>query len=164
MLDQDQDTQIIAAGSSRKETDEIETSAKILEFLTGHRDASTGSEIEDAIEGRTLLIRKGLRRLFDERKVSRIGGGKKGDPYLYSVCGFPVPTYIREQENKKPEIGLNDSKKRTNACSRKTSILTLLSKLGNKKTSFSRRVKIAPPRGKGGQPDNPGRIWRGHRG
>ncbi len=119
MLDQDQDTQIIAAGSSRKETDEIETSAKILEFLTGHRDASTGSEIEDAIEGRTLLIRKGLRRLFDERKVSRIGGGKKGDPYLYSVCGFPVPTYIREQENKKPEIGLNDSKKRTNACSRK---------------------------------------------
>jgi hypothetical protein len=59
--------------------------------------------IREEVEGRTKLVTAALRVAVAAGKVERMGGGRKGDPYLYTlpsgISGFRVPIPKVEPEN-----------------------------------------------------------------
>ena len=64
-------------------------------------EGKTEPEIDEQVDGKTILKRKALRAAFEKGRVTREGSGKKGDPYKYS---FPCSDHIvgtREQESEK---------------------------------------------------------------
>jgi hypothetical protein len=96
-----------ALGGTRQEADEAAVFAAILDYLTSQTAPVEESDIHDAVEGRKGIKVRALRQLVKDGKVTRIGGGRRGDPFLYSVSGSLVPAYIREPENQKPNISLS---------------------------------------------------------
>jgi len=97
VLELDQTGALRALGS-KAEVDVNETSALVLEALQGgplNRD-----EILDRIERNRSIIIKTIARLFDEKKITREGTGKKGDPFIYKNSVLPFPGTI---ENGKTE-------------------------------------------------------------
>ena len=77
----------------------------ILEFLTDNR--TDEKSIQGAISGSTALIRKALRELVDEGKVSRDGAGHKGDPYQYENILVSRFDYIGEQQKREKQENEN---------------------------------------------------------
>ncbi len=63
----------------------------------------TEPEIRELTEGRTQVQSAALRKLVAEESVTRVGVGRRGDPYRYKTARSLVPTICREQENKKNE-------------------------------------------------------------
>lgn len=132
----------IDAGASRKEADEIAAADSILEYLQG--EPADERAISEAVAGRKEIKVRALRRLVSEQKVNRTGEGKKGVPFLYSISGFLVPTYIREPENQNPKIALTDSKQMTNSSSHGNSEVEGDSKSREQEFSGSERVPGEP--------------------
>jgi hypothetical protein len=91
-------------GAERSEADVRAVSEEILRFLESATEPKTEPEIADAVEGKTGVVRRALRGLVADERVSREGGGKRGDPYRYqfsfSCSHYSVGT--REQETQKP--------------------------------------------------------------
>jgi hypothetical protein len=103
VLQFDQETKRLSLGDTRFERDRKETEEAILEFLEGAAEAKTDPQITAEVEGKTETVRKALRELVRQGKVTRDGGGKRGDPYLYRFS-FSCSHYIagtREQESQK---------------------------------------------------------------
>jgi hypothetical protein len=115
-------TRMVTAGPLRKEADEAQATAAILDYLKGQSGPVEASEIEAAVEARTAVKRAALKALIGGGSVVRSGGGKRGDPLLYELSPILVPTYIQEQENRKPKIGVNDDEHGVNSCSRKIAL------------------------------------------
>jgi hypothetical protein len=96
-----------ALGGTRQEEDEASMLAAILDHLTSQETPVEESNIHDEVEGRKGIKVRALRQLVKDEKVTRTGGGRRGDPFLYSVSSSLVPAYIREPENQKPGIALS---------------------------------------------------------
>jgi hypothetical protein len=91
-------------GAERSEADVRAVSEEILRFLESATEPKTEPEIADAVEGKTGVVRRALRGLVADERVSREGGGKRGDPYRYQFS-FSCSHYCagtREQETQKP--------------------------------------------------------------
>jgi hypothetical protein len=96
VLNFDPETKMAFLGGTKEDDDLLKIGEGILEFLKSQDESVTEKVITDNVEGKTMLQRKALRNLFGEEKVARSGGGRRGDPYLYS-CSL-VPTIYIEQE------------------------------------------------------------------
>jgi AAA domain len=104
VLEFDAERRTLSLGVERSEADALAVSKEILRFLESAPDAKVEPEITEAVEGKTKIVRQALRELVRQGKVTREGGGKKGDPYTYSKCLFSCSPHIpgtREQESEK---------------------------------------------------------------
>jgi hypothetical protein len=84
-LEWDPQARRVSLGTPRKERDDAEAAGKILDFLRPRREFLSEPEICRAIGGNKVPLSRALRKLVDEGKVSKKGGGKRSDPYLYSI-------------------------------------------------------------------------------
>ncbi len=88
----------VRLGPSRREHEEQEAAALILEFLSGQAEPVEEPAIMDAVEGRQAVKRRALRGLVEQGAVIRRGKGRKGDPFCYadadSKFSYPhIPGY-----------------------------------------------------------------------
>ncbi len=74
----------VHAKETRTEADQQRVSEVIIHFLRNRSEAME-DEIVKGVVGATKLVRKTLRALLDDGRVSRIGEGKKGNPYKYFI-------------------------------------------------------------------------------
>lgn len=75
----------------------------ILTFIESRKAPVTESVIKDSVEGRNQDKVAALRLLVETGELSRTGGGKRGDPYLYSLSGSLVPQATDLNGNENPE-------------------------------------------------------------
>jgi hypothetical protein len=101
VLQFDLETRRLSIGGTRFDAERKECEADILEWLKGAADAKTEPEITEAVEAKTRVVRHALRELVKEGKVTREGGGKKGDPYRYLFSCSHIYAGTREQETQK---------------------------------------------------------------
>jgi len=100
----DPKTKRLSIGGTREEAETETVSGEILEFLQAAMELKTEPEITEAVEGKTKFARKALRQLVEQGRLSREGGGKRGDPYRYRFsfsCSQDIAG-TREQETQKP--------------------------------------------------------------
>lgn len=106
VIELDPETRAIRTSGTRQEADVSGMKAAIVGHLVTVSEPVDEPAIDGAVEGRTRTKREALRALVTDAKVSRIGTGKKGDPYRYGIpcvsCSL-VPCICREQENENPE-------------------------------------------------------------
>jgi hypothetical protein len=104
----------LSLGPRKDDADVQAAEEASLEYLKGVSEPKTEPEIDEAVEGKTGLKRKALRSLATRGKVTREGGGKKGDPYKYAFsfsCSQDIAG-TREQETEKanePRINTGDN-------------------------------------------------------
>src|SRR5579872_1669062 len=85
ILDMDAVTGLVQAAGTRQEADLDQAEQLILAHLEDRGELIDANSIRDAVEGRKAVIIGALRRLLDRGQITRTGGGKKGDPYLYGL-------------------------------------------------------------------------------
>lgn len=82
VIEWDPERRSVALGDERSKAEIARAKTDILACLKpGVR--FTEPQICDVVEGRAEIKRPALRELFKEGKISREGGGKKGDPFHY---------------------------------------------------------------------------------
>lgn len=59
---------------------------EFLEFLETEDEGATEKKIGEALSLRGIVISKGLRKLFRDGKVERVGKGRRNSPFLYSLA------------------------------------------------------------------------------
>jgi predicted HTH transcriptional regulator len=79
----DRETKRLSIRGTREEAETGTVSGEILEYLQAVVELKTEPQITEAVEGKTKFVRKALRQLVEQGKLSREGGGKRGDPYRY---------------------------------------------------------------------------------
>jgi hypothetical protein len=94
-------------GSRVRKPTRREPPTAILEWLGTQTDTVEERAIHDAVDGRKATKERALRRLFDEGKIIRTGGGKRGDPYLYAVSPSVPPNISREGERENSKTAKN---------------------------------------------------------
>jgi hypothetical protein len=102
----DPDTRTASLGGTREEAEIDRLGKEILAYLSDKNEPVTEALIDEQIEGRTGPKKKALRVLVRDKRVTRIGEGKRGEPFLY-VCSSVVPTYTGEPGNQKPKDDLS---------------------------------------------------------
>jgi hypothetical protein len=98
VLQFDSESRRLSVGGTRFEAERQECAEAIVELLKAAGEGKTESEIDERVDGKTILKRKALRAGFEKGRVTREGSGKKGEPYKYS---FPCSQDIsgtREQQ------------------------------------------------------------------
>lgn len=121
VAEMDPNTFRVTLCGTRQEVDERDVAGDILAFLQETGTPETREKIEDNTEGQTGVIRAALKRLQADGQVTRTGEGRRNAPYHYQPAGVScslVPIYIREQENKKPEMPHFPQNDANDACSR----------------------------------------------
>ena len=99
VLQFDSESRRLSVGGTRFEAERQECQEAILEFLKAAGEGKTEPEIDEQVDGKTILKRKALRALVAEGRVTREGSGKKGNPYKYLFpCSNPI-VGTREQES-----------------------------------------------------------------
>jgi 5S rRNA maturation endonuclease (ribonuclease M5) len=101
-LELDRESRGIAVGPPRAEADEAQAARLIMEFIAGQPQPLEEIAIHDNVEGRKGVKVKALRALVDKGQVSRTGGGRRGNPFLYAVSSSLVPSISGEPENQHP--------------------------------------------------------------
>ena len=97
----DSESRMTTLGGSKEEEDIKSLEADILEFLRLVKEPPTETMINEEVGGKTLLLRKALRNLLLQEKITRTGAGVRGNPYLY-FCSL-VPDIGLEQETREPK-------------------------------------------------------------
>ncbi|MCL5670252.1 MAG: helicase RepA family protein, partial [Acidobacteria bacterium] len=103
VLNFDSEARRLSIGGTREEAETENLTGEILEFLRGAGEPRIEPEITEAVEGKTKFVRRALRQLVKLGKVSREGGGRRGDPFKYGFsfsCSHYIPG-TREQETEK---------------------------------------------------------------
>jgi hypothetical protein len=103
----DPDTHTASLGGTREEAEIDRLGKEILAYLSDKKEPVTEALIDEQIEGRTGPKKKALRVLVRDKRVTRTGDGKRGEPFLY-VSSSVVPTYTGEPGNQKPKDDLSD--------------------------------------------------------
>jgi hypothetical protein len=109
VLEMQADTNRVSAGGSKREADLTRARDAIVAFLQMHAEEHAEEHIVDErtidknVEGRTMVKREALRDLVASADIGRVGSGRKGDPYGYSIIVPLVPAPTRERENEKGE-------------------------------------------------------------
>jgi hypothetical protein len=103
----------LSLGARKDEADVQALAGKMLEYLQSADEAKTEPEIVTEVEGKLGTKRRALRALVDQHKVSREGGGKKGNPYKYTFSFSRsqdiAGTRERESQNgAEPRINTNE--------------------------------------------------------
>jgi putative DNA primase/helicase len=100
----------LSIGGTREQAETDTLSEEIAEFLRSTAESRTEPDITEAVEGKTKFVRRALRRLVEQGRVSREGGGKRGDPYRYqfsfSCSHYNAGTREQETENT-PDARIN---------------------------------------------------------
>ena len=100
----DLDTKSAVLGGSKEEEDTQKVESAILEFLKSKKEESVSEPvIDEEIDGRTVLKRKALRDLLAKGQIQRTGGGRRGDPFLYS-CSLVPDIYAGQEKQETGEI------------------------------------------------------------
>lgn len=82
----DPQTGIVEAAGDMKTFNLNDRKKAVLESVGS--EPLTEAAIKDLVGGTSKgLTSKAVRALFDEGRLSRVGSGKKGDPYLYQILG-----------------------------------------------------------------------------
>jgi hypothetical protein len=81
-IERDAERRSVSLGDERSKAEIVRAKTDILACLKPGIKL-TEPQICDLVEGRVESKRPALRELFKEGKISREGGGKKGDPYQY---------------------------------------------------------------------------------
>jgi hypothetical protein len=84
VLSFDPETRKLSLGDSKLDTDREECERAIIEFLKSAGEPQTQAQIRDGVEGETKIIRAALTVLDRSRRVTKSGGGTKGNPFWYS--------------------------------------------------------------------------------
>jgi hypothetical protein len=82
VIEWDAERRSVSLGDERSKAEIVRAKTDILACLKPGIKL-TEPQICDLVEGRVESKRPALRELFKEGKISREGGGKKGDPYQY---------------------------------------------------------------------------------
>lgn len=110
IVEMDPDTRRTTPSGTKAEVHVATVKVAIERYLRRHAEAGPGewsadeATIEQNVEGRTMTIRKALRELVAERRVERLGTGRKGDSYRYRFSRSHVPTHGSERENEEFEV------------------------------------------------------------
>lgn len=112
------ETKSAELGGSKEEDDIQKIEAAILEFLKTKGEGVSEPAIGEEIDGRTGAKRKALRNLLAKEHVSRVGGGRRGDPFLYS-CSL-VPDIYTGQEKQSTETVEKPNSTNANSSSQET--------------------------------------------
>jgi len=99
----DASTYRISAQGSTQEADRRRVADLILTYLKTRGEPVQAVEIFAEVEARRQVKIAALADLVEDGTVVRSGAGKKGDPYLYELSGFLVPTLYAEPENQNPK-------------------------------------------------------------
>jgi AAA domain len=83
VLNFDPEPRLLSIGGTREEAEIQAVIGEILEFLRAAEGQETEPEIMEGVEGKTKFVRRALRLLVEQGKVSREGGGRRGDPFRY---------------------------------------------------------------------------------
>jgi hypothetical protein len=75
----------LTLGGSRFDDERHECQDTILEFVESEAEPQTHEQIRKGVEGKTTVIRAALTALVNTGAISRMGDGKRGTPFLYSV-------------------------------------------------------------------------------
>ncbi len=129
----DTTTRMVALGGTKEENDTQKVADAILELLKAEEMPITEAAIDEQIDGRTVFKRKALRELVANGGITRIGSGKRGDPFLYS-CSL-VPAIYTEQDKQESE---NDEKGDTLGILSRSQDFKDSHNFGNKKMNLSR--------------------------
>lgn len=70
---------------TRADYDAQQAGERVLAWLETQDEPVTRDAVKAAVEGRAELVVAALQRLASEGRVARTGGGKRGDPYLFSI-------------------------------------------------------------------------------
>ena len=89
-LDLDKDTGWVTTGRTVDEIRGAVVEDEILEFLAGKDAPIDADGIRQGVARKATTVNKKLRDLVEDQWVERCGGGKRGDPYKYSI---PDPEY-----------------------------------------------------------------------
>jgi len=84
-------SRVVTAGPSRRDAEETDAERAIVGYLRAQGEPVEEPAIHDAVEGRKAVKERALRRLVAERRVTRTGAGRKGDPYRYADSPFLPP-------------------------------------------------------------------------
>jgi putative DNA primase/helicase len=101
VLQFDIESRSLALGAQKAQADVQAIAEAILKYLKTANEPKTEFEIDEAVEGKTGIKRKALRVLVGQEKITREGGGRKGNPFKYQFS-FSCSPYIpgtREQES-----------------------------------------------------------------
>jgi len=91
----------LSLGARKDEADVQNLAEKMIEYLQGVGEAKEEPEIMAEVEGKLGPKRKALRALVAQKKVTKEGAGKKGNPYKYTFsfsCSQDIAG-TREQES-----------------------------------------------------------------
>jgi RecA-family ATPase len=89
----DPETRGVSLGPSRQHADEHDAATVILEWLKDQPKPVEEKAILAAVQGRTAPKVRALRKLVEEKRVIRTGGGKKGDPFRYAIAPEVAPDH-----------------------------------------------------------------------
>lgn len=111
-------TRCLSLGEPREIAEVTTVETAIMKVLTGK--SMTEPEIDDAVQAKTVVKRKALRGLVQQGSITRSSSGVRGDPFMYQVACFPVPTLMHNNKNKEALEGVSEGEKET--CSHISSI------------------------------------------
>ena len=86
----DSQTKLLAIAGARSGVDRAECEASIVAAASSARRWLERGDLLDDIEARKQTKNAALQQVLDDGRLARIGGGKRGDPYLYALPGSPL--------------------------------------------------------------------------
>lgn len=82
----DPETATYALLGNRDEAQRQDTTRAVLDYLRTVGEPQTLSDICDAVGGNRQRVSEALQTLYRANAIQRTGGGRKGDPYLYTFA------------------------------------------------------------------------------
>jgi hypothetical protein len=144
VLQFDPETKRLSPGGTREDVETENLSREILESLRAAGEPKTEPEITEAVGGATKFVRRALRQLVEQGRVSREGGGKRGDPYRYQFsfsCSSTILRTRKQETQKPPDPRINTE-----------SILVLASEPESFLVPGTEAAVLAPPKRGFGEP------------
>lgn len=103
----DKSTGIVTVAGTAAEIQEVSVRTKILDLLRNEKGALTTMEICDALEMRRAAVLAAEKTLLESEEVVRVGEGKRGEPFLFSVPTSTLGT--EKQSTETARKGLQDN-------------------------------------------------------
>jgi len=97
-------TRRLSLGGLRENAEVASLGGAILAALAEKRMSE--SEICEAVKAKNYLKRKALRELSRQGKITRLGSGKRGNPFEYEIACTLVPDPIKNSGYEKPIEGV----------------------------------------------------------
>ena len=103
-------------GPAKEAYDTQQAGERVLAWLRTQTEPVTRKAVEETVEGRAELVRGALYQLVRDDKVTRTGGGRPGDPYLFSCPRVPVSGPIPGHADTTSQTGETSRASATSSC------------------------------------------------